>query len=246
CGSWEGNISPSFLATLRPERRAASRGPRQGTGCLRQPASLPVACASTPEKPLAWLWSAPWVEVGEQFLAGVVAEPEALVGGGVFLSRLALGDGFEQDALGFAVEALEEFHQVVRRHREVEGVAVVLAAPADVLQQAEVFAELDAEAFGGGEVLSLLQGDPEVAHGAEVVADQLVEAVSLVAVDRAGGAGHGALPSGEGTGELPVMPPCVGMASTVSLASKALSSVPGPGAFHRRRGHLYVLASRRR
>jgi hypothetical protein len=37
------------------------------------------------------------------------------------------------------------------------------------------------------------------------------------------------------------MPPCVGMASTVSLASKASSSVPGPGAFHRRRGHLYVL-----
>lgn len=37
------------------------------------------------------------------------------------------------------------------------------------------------------------------------------------------------------------MPPCAGMASTVSLASKASSSVPGPGAFERRRGHLYVL-----
>lgn len=37
------------------------------------------------------------------------------------------------------------------------------------------------------------------------------------------------------------MPPCTGMASTVSLASKALSSVPGPGAFTRRRGRLYVL-----
>jgi len=31
------------------------------------------------------------------------------------------------------------------------------------------------------------------------------------------------------------------MASTVSLASKALSSVPGPGALARRRGRLYVL-----
>jgi hypothetical protein len=39
------------------------------------------------------------------------------------------------------------------------------------------------------------------------------------------------------------MPPCAGVASTVSLASKALSSVPGPGAFHRRRGHLYVLSA---
>jgi hypothetical protein len=87
----------------------------------------------------------------------------------------------------------EEFHQVVGRYGQVEGGSVIAAVPADVLQQAEVFAELDAEAFGGGEVLGLLQGDPEIAHGAEVIADQLVEAVSLVAVDLAGGAGHGAL-----------------------------------------------------
>ena len=78
------------------------------------------------------------------------------------------------------------------RHRQLERLAVVLRLPADVGQQAEVFAELDAEPLGRGEVPVLLQRDPDVADRAEVVADQLVETVALIAVDRGGDAGHGA------------------------------------------------------
>jgi hypothetical protein len=89
------------------------------------------------------------------------------------------------------VEALQHFHQVVGRHRQLECLAAVLRLPADVCQQAEVFAELDAEPLGGGEVLVFLQCDPDVADRAEVITDQLVETVSLVAVDRRGDAGHG-------------------------------------------------------
>jgi hypothetical protein len=49
------------------------------------------------------------------------------------------------------------------------------------------------------EVLVSLQRVPEVAYGAEVVADKLIEPVALVAVDRRGDAGHGAPPLGQGT-----------------------------------------------
>jgi hypothetical protein len=62
----------------------------------------------------------------------------------------------------------------VGRHRQLECLAVVLRLPADVSQQAEVFAELDAESLGRGEVSVLLQRDPDVADPAEVVADQLI------------------------------------------------------------------------
>jgi hypothetical protein len=119
--------------------------------------------------------------------------------------------------------------------------------PADVGQQAEVFAELDPELLGFGEVLLLLQCVPKIAHRAEVIADQLVEPVALVAVDRRGDFGHGAPPSGRGTEEppfsraadLPEQPKCSGR---IGRASKDVSSVPGPGAFERRRGR-YVLRS---
>lgn len=50
--------------------------------------NLPVACASAPEKPHGFCGESsgrlPWVEVGQQFLASIEAEPEQLVGRGVF------------------------------------------------------------------------------------------------------------------------------------------------------------------
>jgi len=51
----------------------------------------------------------------------------------------------------------------------------------------------------------LLQGDPDVADPAQVIADQLVEAVSLIFVDGRRGAGHGALLFG-GTPKAAAMP----------------------------------------
>jgi hypothetical protein len=95
------------------------------------------------------------------------------------------------------VVAFEQFRQVVWRHGQLELIADLLRLPADVVEQAEVFAELQAEALGGGEVLVLLQRDPDVADPAEVVADQLVEPCALLLVDR--GRGHGAPPLGQGT-----------------------------------------------
>jgi hypothetical protein len=83
----------------------------------------------------------------------------------------------------------------VDRHRQLEALALVLLAPADISQQAEVFGELQAQLLGFGEVLSSLQGDPEVLDAAEVVADQFVEPFALVAGDGRGD-GHGAPPLG--------------------------------------------------
>jgi len=96
----------------------------------------------------------------------------------------------DEHLLGFAMEALDQFHQVVDRHRQIEALAALLPGPADVRQQAEVFAELVGELLGLGVVLGLLQRVPKVAYGAEVVADELVEPVALLAVDRDRGGVH--------------------------------------------------------
>jgi hypothetical protein len=53
--------------------------------------------------------------------------------------------------LGFVMEAFEQFGQVMDRHGQLEALAVLILAPADLLQQLEVFAELQAEPCGGGE-----------------------------------------------------------------------------------------------
>jgi len=70
----------------------------------------------------------------------------------------------------------------------------VLRLPAEVGKQAEVFAELDPHSLGEHVLAVLLQGDPDVADPAQVIADQLIEAVSLLFVDGRRGAGHGAPP----------------------------------------------------
>jgi hypothetical protein len=71
----------------------------------------------------------------------------------------------------------------VDRHGQLERLALVALGPADVLQEAEVFGELQAQALGLGEILGALQRDEEVLDAAEVIADQFVEPVTLVAVD---------------------------------------------------------------
>ncbi|MBK5220543.1 MAG: hypothetical protein JJE35_12280 [Thermoleophilia bacterium] len=71
-----------------------------------------------------------------------------------------------------------------------KAVRPLVLAPADVLQKLEVFAELEAEPRGRGEVLVALQRVEEVAYGAEVVANQLVVPVALLAVDGDRGGGR--------------------------------------------------------
>jgi hypothetical protein len=105
----------------------------------------------------------PQIEVGENFLAGLIAELEAPSHPGVVFACSALCARLDKNPLGFAMQALEQFHQIVDGHRQREGLATLAGCPADVLQQAEVFAELQAEPLGGGEVLVLLQRDPDVA-----------------------------------------------------------------------------------
>lgn len=107
--------------------------------------------------------------LGQQQLTGCVATPEALVRRGVLAG--ALGSG--EDRSRFVLQAPQRFDQVVRRHRQLEALAPLVLAPADVLQQFEVFVELEAKLGSLGEVLVALQRVEEVAHGAEVVAGQL-------------------------------------------------------------------------
>ncbi len=66
-------------------------------------------------------------------------------------------------------------------------------------RQAEVPAELEAKALGCGEVPTSPKRGPEVVDAVEVVADQLVDAGALIAVDRDRGVGHGAPPLGRST-----------------------------------------------
>jgi hypothetical protein len=69
--------------------RAASRGPRQGAGRPERAVPQPP-CGLRPGPREAALVRGessgrlPWVEVGQQFLASIEAEPEQLVGRGVF------------------------------------------------------------------------------------------------------------------------------------------------------------------
>jgi hypothetical protein len=135
----------------------------------------------------------PLVDGDEQGRAGVQARPEALIGRFVFLTRLALAGRFVQQLLGFVVQPLQGFRQVVRRDRQLELGAVFVGPPADGGQQAEIFAELDAEPLGGGVIPAASECDPEVLDAVEVVADQLVDAVALGLGDR-GCRGHGAPP----------------------------------------------------
>src|SRR6187549_571573 len=145
------------------------------------------------------------------------------------------------------MQARQQFQQVGTRHRQVERLALVLRPPADVLQEAEVFGELHRQLLGLGEVFGALQGDKEVLDAAEVVADQFVEPFSLVPVDGRGRGGHSAPPLDRGTEDEPATRSRAAYVGTVSLASKARTSVPGPGAFQRRRGRLFAfLAAERR
>lgn len=83
------------------------------------------------------------------------------------------------------MRAPQQFDQIVRWDRQGDVRWAVLWLPADVFEQAEVFAELDPQPLSLGEVL-LLDRDPEVADPAEVVKDELVERVSAPPVDRSG------------------------------------------------------------
>jgi hypothetical protein len=114
--------------------------------------------------------------------------------------------------------------------------------PADVFQQAEVFGELQAQRLGLDKVLGPLQGDPEGLDAAEVVAGQFVEPVALVVVM----AGTAPPPLDRGTEDEPATRSSAAYVGTVSLASKALSSVPGPGALVAPPGPLIRVSRRER
>lgn len=125
------------------------------------------------------------------FLAGLDRGFEAL-------DHVRPGDGFTlfssvgQPALGFLAQAPHQFGQILVGHRQLDAVAVVVLGPAEVLEEAEVFAELDAEAFGGGVVLLALHRYEDVAEGGEVVAHLVVERVAFLAGDLDRLSGHGA------------------------------------------------------
>jgi hypothetical protein len=101
------------------------------------------------------LLTAPLVQLDQHFLAGIEAGLKALVRFRVFLARLLLAGRFGEQPLGFVVQPPQHFHQVVRRHRQLKVDSVLVGPPANVGQQAEVFAELKAQPLGRGEVLVL-------------------------------------------------------------------------------------------
>jgi predicted nucleotide-binding protein len=93
----------------------------------------------------------------------------------------------------FVTQALGGFHQVMRRHRQLDRVPAVLGLPAQVRHQLEVFAELDRQPLGRGVVLLALQRNDDVAQTGQVVAHLLVKRVALAGDNFQSGAGHGAL-----------------------------------------------------
>jgi alpha-ketoglutarate-dependent taurine dioxygenase len=103
-----------------------------------------------------------------------MSDLKAPVGLGVPSPRLSLIAVFDQDLGRFVPQAPEELSQLVRRHGQHVGLTRLVLAPADVLQEPEVFGELLSHSLDGGEVLGPLQRHPEVLDAAEVVADQLV------------------------------------------------------------------------
>src|SRR6478609_6804972 len=137
----------------------------------------------------------------------------------------------------------QQFDQVVRRDRQVDVRWAVLRLPADVFEQAEVFADLDPQALGLNEVL-LLDRDPEVAYSAEVVENELVERVPTLPVDRRGGFARHGVPFRSGrrreAQDAVRLPPGAG---TVSSASKLVLRCRGPGAFVASPGPLLVLSA---
>lgn len=185
------------------------------------------------------------VQLVQELVADLVAELEAPVSRGVLAAGLSLGALLDQHRHGFRVQALEQFHQVVGGHGQLERLALVALGPADVPQEAEVFGELQAQALGLGEVLGALQRYEEVLDAAEVVADQLIEPFALLAVNGRHGAGHGAPPLDRGTEDEPAPRSRTAYVGTVSLASKARPSVPGPRAW-RVAGAVHFCVSRGR
>ena len=120
----------------------------------------------------------------------------------------------------------------------------MLWLPAEVFEQAEVFAELDPQPLGLCEVL-LLDCDPEVAYSAEVIEDELVERVPALAIDRRGGfARHGVpfrsrapkgspgMPSGSRWGRVPSL-----------LHRRRCLRCRAPGRLQRRQGRYLVLSA---
>lgn len=79
------------------------------------------------------------IELIELGFAGSGAESNAPVGVLVVFSRLALGRRFAEEDFGFLSKPPEKFHQILARHRQLEGVTGVVGVPADVLQQPDVF-----------------------------------------------------------------------------------------------------------
>jgi hypothetical protein len=81
----------------------------------------------------------------------LIAELEAPIGIGVVAARPSLAAARPDENLHrFAVQPLEQFHQIMRRHRQIERLALIVLVPADVFQQAEVFGELQAQRLGLG------------------------------------------------------------------------------------------------
>jgi hypothetical protein len=87
------------------------------------------------------------VHVNEQFLAGVEAHLEALVGLLLF-PRLALGRRFHEEPFGFVVKAFEQFHQVTQGC--ARGSRLPSPVPAGFGQPDRVF--IDSDDPPGGEL----------------------------------------------------------------------------------------------
>lgn len=115
----------------------------------------------------------------------------------------------------------------------LEGLSFVLGIPAKVVEHADVFAVLEPEALGC-RVVTGAELQIDVADSADVLGDQAVQRLALLAADGDGGGGRRA-PFGRGT-ETGLLMPRWGQRQYRLSRIEVSASVPRARAFQRARG----------
>ena len=161
----------------------------------------------------------------------------------VVFAGFALVRPLNQRAPGVGSQALEDRGQLPRRNRQRD-LGALVGTPAEVVQQAEVLGELPGEPPGGLEVPTV-DRYPNVAEAAQVLNEEPIDGVSLLAGERGGWVVHG-VSFRSGT-ERAASDTAVRTSRRYRLSRiEANPFGAGPGAFARCRGASYSRLPRER